>query len=202
MSAPNGSYFCYSYVLFKSGSWGRLLGQFIIGFGDSYNNLSSTVFRDHLILEPKWYLLKIIFFLPLVICSALTAAQCHQWCTWPGKEHWKSGRDRDMSSFCTSKFLWLWKWWIGPIFYTELWHIKYWPWCLKWSGIQISWVEGGDRVAEVFVVCSVVATQLLKLKQRKRKCCRFFSNQKKSFVLEHYPAIYVALQDIRGGLEQ
>ncbi len=30
----------------------------------------------------------------------------------------------------------------------------------------------------------------------------FLFQSEKEFVLEHYPAIYVALQDIRGGLEQ
>ena len=133
---------------------------------DCQDNLSldlgipTTIFLPQY-LEIIWYLnprglsKKWILFLPLVICLALTAAQCHWRCTWPGKEHWKSGDDRNMSTFCTAKFLWLWKWWIGPIFYTELQHIKYRPWCLKWSGIQISWMEGGgDRVAEVFVVLS------------------------------------------------
>ena len=147
----NGSYFCYSYILFKSGSWGRLSGQFIIGFWDSYNNLSPSVFRDHLDLCGVYVvILQIVIIFWLWLQPRVRA--CHT-CTYPGRKHWKSGGDRLMSSFCTAKFLWLWKWRMGPIFYMELQLIKYWPWTLKWSGIQTSGMEE-DRGGEVFVVLS------------------------------------------------
>ena len=107
------------------------------------------------ILEPEWCTPHKNILYAFILFWALTAVTAAVPC--PGREHWKSGGDRLMSSFCTAKFLWLWKWWMGPIFYTELQLIKYWAWKLKWSGIEISWMEE-RRGQSWWSVCIVVAT--------------------------------------------